>query len=121
MTHSTKMIMARIGFFVGWMILPLFAYAQVTCLSMGAFTDCSGPGIDQTQVQFSKQNGVIITDHTTMPYTFLNTQPAPAFNPAPLPTLTQPQIPTTSQMYQQLIAPTPGATGNSYYGIMPGQ
>lgn len=101
------------------------AHAQVICTNLGAFTDCSGPGIDQTQVRLGAQQGVIITPHDTMPYTFLNPSRS-TFDPTPLP--------DTSRSYST----QPGASqapsyGNSYgssssmgaygaqYGIILGQ
>ena len=101
------------------------AKAQVVCTNLGAFTDCSGPGIDQTQVRTGPQTGVIITDRDTMPYTFLNPSRS-TFDPTPLPSLTPNAStqPAPSQAYPY---------GNSYgssagmgaygaqYGIILGQ
>lgn len=63
------------------------AFAQVVCTQLGAFTDCSGPyGQSSTQVDLGGNQGVIITDQTTTPYTVLTTPPSAPALPA-LPTL----------------------------------
>ena len=68
-------------------IVAPVTFSQVVCVP-GAFTTCLGPnGSSTTQVPFSRNQGVIITDQDTMPYTILTpTQPARSgFDPAPLP------------------------------------
>ena len=68
------------------LFLTVSAHAQVVCTQLGAFTDCSGPGIDQTQVRTGPNTGVIMTPYDTMPYTFLNPSRS-TFDPTPLPSL----------------------------------
>lgn len=87
-------------------LIALPAAGQVVCTQMGAITDCSGPNNrSQTQVQLGPNQGVIIGDRTTTPYTIL-TPPAPSVGvPSlkplpmlePLPTLggTTPAPPST--------------------------
>lgn len=67
-------------------IVAPVTFSQTVCIP-GAFTTCLGPnGQSTTQVPFSRNQGVIITDQDTMPYTILTpTQPARSgFDPAPL-------------------------------------
>lgn len=72
-------------FLVSLMALP--AAAQVTCAQLGAFTGCGGPNLrSSTQVNLGNNQGVIITDQSTEPYTIL--RPAPSSPSMPtLPTL----------------------------------
>ena len=69
--------------FVTLLVVPLFAHSQIVCTQLGAFTDCAGPGIDQTQVRTGSNTGIIITDRDTMPYTVL-TPSRSTFDPPPV-------------------------------------
>ncbi|MBF0260267.1 MAG: hypothetical protein HQL97_00345 [Magnetococcales bacterium] len=57
-------------FFVSLMAMP--AAAQTVCAQFGAFTDCSGSNNrSATIVDLGNNQGVIITDQSTEPYTIL--------------------------------------------------
>lgn len=76
-------------------IVAPVTFSQTVCVP-GAFTTCLGPnGQSTTQVPFSRNRGVIITDQDTMPYTILTpTQPARSgFDPTPLPSVSTLNIP----------------------------
>lgn len=77
-------------------LMALPAAAQTICAQLGAYVDCSGANNrSSTQVQLGPNQGVIITDRETVPYTILS--PAPTIiDPAdPLPSLTPLPMPGT--------------------------
>lgn len=86
-------------------LMALPAFGQVTCTRLGAYTDCSGPNNQSgTQVQLGPNQGVIITDRDTVPYTVLSPAPTIIDPVDPLPSLTP--LPT-------LGAPAAGGTGGT--------
>lgn len=91
-----QIILAIVFLAVLLLIVAPVTFSQTVCIP-GAFTSCLGPnGQSTTQVPFSRNQGVIITDQETMPYTILTpTQPARSgFDPAPLPSLQHGTAPT---------------------------
>ena len=91
-----QILLAIVFFAVLLFIVAPVTFSQVVCVP-GAFTTCLGPnGQSTTQVPFSRNQGVIITDQDTMPYTILTpTQPARSgFDPAPLPSFSTGTAPT---------------------------
>jgi hypothetical protein len=71
-----------------FLVAPV-TFSQIVCTQIGQFTDCSGPGnSSSTQVPLGPNQGVIITDQDTMPYTILTPQApreagAPTFGSVP--------------------------------------
>lgn len=70
-------------------VFAMPAAGQTVCAQFGAFTDCSGSnGRSSTQVDLGNNQGVIITDQTTEPYTILKPQIVDPYQAlTPLPTL----------------------------------
>ncbi len=83
-----QIILAIVFLAVLLFIVAPVTFSQTVCVP-GAFTTCLGPnGQSTTQVPFSRNQGVIITDQDTTPYTILTpTQPARGFDPSPLPSM----------------------------------
>lgn len=80
-------------FFVSIMAMP--ASAQAVCAQFGAFTDCSGSNNrSATIVDLGNNQGVIITDQSTEPYTILRAPSTPTMPTLPtiesVPTLEPP-------------------------------
>lgn len=107
-------------FMVGVMALP--AAGQTVCAQLGAFTDCSGSnGRSATIVDLGNNQGVILTDQSTDPYTILRpAQGSPALPALPtlqsLPTLEPPS--QTGGVDSLMLSPGMGEMGTM---IMLGQ
>lgn len=72
---------------IAFILMALPAWAQVTCIQLGAFTDCSGPGNrSATQVDLGSGMGVTIGPNTTTPYTALPSSPRASSSRSSVPT-----------------------------------
>lgn len=95
-------------------LLAMPAAGQTVCAQLGnGITDCGGSnGRSSTQVNLGNNQGVIITDHSTEPYTILKPQIIDPYEAlTPLPTLEP--LPTLGGYDASSYAPIimPGADG----------